>query len=406
MLNTHDIKTKQLYQLIHEALNDRNNLFSKLFRVEDLIYFNERTLQIINEESINFKKDTGYLIQLNTKGVRDIINIYPQKNKRITEEGNFNEAVFSFSTKEEIIQTLIELEMISTNAILNPRKTEIYSQRIKIDFELIQHLSIRFIYTFLNQSGFRINSINENEDKLFSEKWYDFIIGSDIFEQVPNYAYNLLNKLLQSPGCRIDQLKNNGFCDLLIKIYKHRNNESFSAITIYMYQLIKKITLNKDISLLGNICERKNSDQFLIEIMNNVSYTFNKSVNNKMWFYNEVQKMINIELSFKIELFNQMKIDTQISTNPNISVYLSLKNIYHFFDFNNIEDYLSDLENNITHAFVYKNEYIALEKFIDSQIQLNISQEDVSYSLNLLNKLNDVLKKLINSKNIQIVDYN
>lgn len=92
----------RLNNVLEEALKDKDFLFSELIDVTKDVYFNERTLKVINQSQVNSEIDSIYLIKLNTIGLKSLLNFY-DNNKKI-DSYHYDNKTFSFTNKEEVLK--------------------------------------------------------------------------------------------------------------------------------------------------------------------------------------------------------------------------------------------------------------------------------------------------------------
>lgn len=404
--------SKDLYSILTLALNDQEKLFQNLNRVGDLVYFNEKKLQLLNQEDID-ESDQGFVILLNMKGLKNILEIYDQFDEVLSAD-QFDESVFSFNNKEEILNYLLKFRNIAALSLLEERTEKLFFNKICFQFDILDHLSISFIYAilphfYLDTGWYEEAGWYNNDKKLIDARWYKFIVNSNLFKIHPEYAYDLLTRIIQDSGYRLDQLEqNNDFCELLIDLYL-KDNQALTSITLYMYQAIKTTVRNKNMNLMANLTTSKKSLQFFNKLLKQLHYNFEDKFSNVKWFYTELGTLLNHSLCYTIYYGSDDNfIDETINSDSDFIIYFSLEFLFSPRSYN-MTKYLKKLDDHLVHVFLLKNHYESLLQYKNSlgkMIKSVSENSPVEDEFSNICTLCDFIVDKINKNIIEILSYN
>lgn len=270
----------RLNNVLEEALKDKDFLFSELIDVTKDVYFNERTLKVINQSQVNSEIDSIYLIKLNTIGLKSLLNFY-DNNKKI-DSYHYDNKTFSFTNKEEVLKILQKLFQITT-------KTSLLDKNLKYNFNhlnknIFEVVSVRFIFDLFNIS---INfEKNGTEDEIIDIFWYKLLSilpsGMSIYNQYL-MAYFIKNYRFFN----INALKVQNFCRLLLNYRSLTENSPFeiNSKDLLFQEMANMIVKYKNRKLLINLIKNRSD---LDKIKNMAEITKFKSFDARAWYYNAI----------------------------------------------------------------------------------------------------------------------
>lgn len=274
MIENHTVMLSDILKTVLQH-NDQFNIEN----IEQNIYLNERTIEIVTENQLNLKKDLGYLIQLNTIGLKKLLDDYENDNTSSNNVIKYNNNTFTFNNQEEVRHLLERL----LNCVLQKSLVDNgYKIKLFVHQSLLKSFSIRAIFDLTNPN---INSEEyQNNKNRFNIFWYHLMCNLPI--NMNQYQHKFMTYVIQHDELfNVQALKNKKFCTLLLSFQFNTLLSPFEFDP--REKLLQKITMMivqyKNPKLLQYIITNKDHVEKMKRIAEATRFS---SFDDRFWYYN------------------------------------------------------------------------------------------------------------------------
>lgn len=275
-------QTVHLENILQDVL--KKDYLAHINNVKQNLYLNELTATIMTEEEIKLdaRKSYGYLIQLNTTILKELLEIYENKSSKsnyLFQTGQYIIDTITFNDKEDVSSLLERLLSVVTEQSFF---TSEYKIKLSVDPYLLNMFSIRAIFDLTNPN--LVVEKYQNDKERLNIFWYQLL--DKLTENMQTYKDYLMNYLIQHDNLfNVNALKNKNFCTLLLSFQFKSLLSPFELDP--KEKLLQKITMMvvqyNNPKLLQYILTNENNMNKMKKIAELTSFS---NFDDRAWYYN------------------------------------------------------------------------------------------------------------------------